>query len=119
MKDEIESPVVPVCVTVIPDTNGNDQIKCEPNPVPVGDPNTLIAFNLMTPGYHFKSTNTIVLRGTFPDFPYPSWTLNKTTAGLFDLCNDDDVFAYTVKVKRDSDGKEFSVDPEIRNGDAM
>lgn len=121
MSYESDPTVVQVEVTVATNTDANGAegdpvIHCHPNPVFVMVPNTMIAFNLRTPGYHFKGTGAVTLDQTYADFPYPSWTLNKTTAGLFDLCNQADNFDYTITVKRDKDDAEFSVDPIIHNG---
>jgi hypothetical protein len=118
MDYETDPTVVEVEVTVSTARDGSVDIVCNPNPVRVGTPNTLLAFNLRTPGYHFKGTGAVVIAGTFDDFPYPSWTLNAKTAALFDACNQPDQFDYTVTVKRDKDDAEFSVDPIIDNGEA-
>ncbi len=116
MDYESDPTVVQVEVTVATAADGSVNINCNPNPVRVMVPNSMLAFNLRTPGYHFKGTGAVVIDGSFPDFPYPSWTLNATTAGLFDLCNQADQFDYTVTVKHDKTGEEFSVDPIIENG---
>jgi hypothetical protein len=115
---ESDPTVVQVEVTVSTGPHDKVTIVCNPNPVNVTVANTMLAFNLRTPGYHFKGLGAVVLAEPNDDFPYPSWTLDRTTAGLFDLCNQADEFDYTVSVKRDHDGAEFSVDPIINNGDA-
>ena len=52
--------------------------------------------HLKSPGtdlrFSIKGIGAVVIDGTFDDFPYLSWTLNATTAGLFDLCNQADEF---------------------------
>jgi hypothetical protein len=116
MDYEPDPTVAQVEVTVTINSKGELNIVCNPNPVPVGALNSLIAFNLRTPGYHFRSTDAVVIKGTFDDFPYPSWTLNATTAALFDICNNKDTFDYTLYIRRDKDDAEFSVDPVIDNG---
>jgi hypothetical protein len=116
MEYETDPTVVEIEVTVGTIRDGSVIITCNPNPVPVSVPNSLLVFNLRTPGYHFKGTGAIVIDGTFEDFPYPSWTLNAKTSALFDACNQADQFEYSVFVKRDKDGVEFSVDPIIDNG---
>ena len=108
--------VVNVEVTVSVAPNGELDIVCNPNPALVTTLNTLLTFNLRTPGYHFKSTGAVVIKGTFEDFPFPSWTVNPTTACLFDYCNQADEIDYTIYVKRDKDDAVFSVDPVINNG---
>ena len=110
-------PAVPqVEVTVTTNLDGTLNIVCNPNPVPVRVLNSLITFNLRTPGFHFKSTGAVAIQGTFDDFPFPSWTQNATTASLFDINNNEDTFDYTLRIKRDKDDVEFSVDPVIDNG---
>ena len=121
MTFESDPTVVQVEVTVVPDPKDKNKviINCNPNPAYVTVPNSMLAFNLRTPGYHFRGTGAVELDQEYADFPYPSWTMNATTAGLFDLCNQADTFDYTIYVRRDKDDHEFSVDPEIRNGDSQ
>lgn len=119
MDYEPDPTVVEVEVTVAKGADGKIKIICNPNPVLVTQPNSLLAFNLRTPCYHFPGTGAVVIAGTFEDFPYPSWTLNPTTAALYDACNQPDQFDYTVTVKHDKTGEEFSVDPIIDNGSEM
>ena len=113
---------VEVTVAIGPDgkplkgPDGKPLIVCNPNPVLVSVPNTLLAFNLRTPGFHFPGTGAIVIEGTYEDFPFPAWTLNRTTAALYDKCNKPDQFAYTVTIKHSHSGEEFSIDPIIENG---
>jgi hypothetical protein len=116
MDYETDPTVTQVEVTVAKGADGKPSIICNPNPVRVSLPNSLLAFNLRTPGYHFEATGAIVIKGTFEDFPYPSWTLNATTAALFDACNQPDQFDYTLTIKHDKTGDEISVDPIIDNG---
>ncbi len=108
--------VVNVSVTVAPDPNGGVIITCSPNPVPVTKVSTLISFNLDTRGYRFATTNAIALDTPAPDFPYASWTLTPTSASLYDLCNDNDLFKYTVNIVDVITDATYSVDPEIKNG---
>jgi hypothetical protein len=118
MNEINDSSVVPVSVTVTKDLNGEVTITCTPNPVNVGSCNTLIGFKLETPGYRFRAVKTIELDEPNDDFPYPSWTVAPTLATLLDLCNQIDIFKYTVHVVDTKTGIEYSVDPEIKNGDA-
>ena len=118
MDYDTDPTVTQVEVTVTTDPSGKAVIVCNPNPVHIMVPNSLLAFNLRTPGWHFKGTGAVVIAGTFADFPYPSWTLNATTAGLFDACNQADQFDYTLTVLHDTTGEEVSVDPIIDNGGA-
>jgi hypothetical protein len=118
MSEINDSSVVPVSVTVTKDSNGDVTITCTPNPVNVGIYNTLIGFSLDTPGYRFRAVKTIELDEPNDDFPYPSWTVAPTLATLLDLCNQIDIFKYTIHVIDTRTGIEYSVDPEIKNGDA-
>jgi len=117
MNDINGGSVAPVSVTVSTDGNGDVTITCTPDPVSVGSSNTLIGFSLDTPGYRFRAVDTIELDEPNSDFPYPSWTVQPTLATLLDLCNQVDVFPYTVYVVDTATGQEYSVDPEIKNGD--
>ena len=112
----IDNAVVPVSVTVTVADNGDVDIKCYPNPVPVNGFSTLIAFHLDTRGYRFRTIRAIELDKPEADFPYPSWTVTPTLATLYDLCNNEDIFKYTVNVVNTLTDEEFSVDPEIKNG---
>ena len=117
MANLIDNAVVPVSVTVTTDANGNVDIVCKPNPVPVNGISTLIAFNLDTRGYRFRTVRAIELDQPNDDFPFPSWTVAPTLATLYDLCNTNDIFKYTVHVVDTLTDAEYSVDPEIKNGD--
>lgn len=116
MANLIDNAVVPVSVTVTKDAKGNVDIACSPNPVPVNGISTLIAFNLDTRGYRFRTVRAIELDQPNDDFPFPSWTVAPTLATLYDLCNQVDVFKYTVHVVDTLTDEEYSVDPEIKNG---
>ena len=119
MPQLLANPVVLVSVTVVVDPDGNVIITCTPNPVPVDGFHTLIVFSLDTKGYRFKTTNAIELDKPHKDFPFPSWTVAPTLATLVDLCNTQDVFKYTVNIVDTITDVEYSVDPEIKNGDGM
>ena len=112
----IDNAVVPVSVTVTVDADGVPNISCYPNPVPVNGFNTLIAFHLDTRGYRFRTMRAIELDQPQEDFPFPSWTVSPTLCTLYDLCNNVDVFKYTVNVVSTLSDEAFSVDPEIKNG---
>ena len=113
----IDNSVVPVSVKVTTDKNGQVNITCTPDPVPVAGTNTLITFNLDTRGYRFRTVRAIELDKPNDDFPFPSWTVSPSLVTLYDLCNQVDVFKYTVHVVNTITDVEFSVDPEIKNGD--
>ena len=113
MAQLIDNAVVSVSVTVEPDGT----IKCFPNPVPVNGISTLIAFRLDTPGFRFRTFRAIELDKPNSDFPFPSWTVKPTLATLYDLCDQIDVFKYTVHLVNTISDEALSIDPEIRNGD--
>ena len=115
----IDNPVVPVSVSVTTNDDGSVDIECKPNPVPVDGFHTLLAFTLVTPGYRFRTVGAIELDQPDPDFPYPSWTVTPTLATLIDLCNTQATFKYTVNIVDTITDQEYSVDPEIRNGDGV
>ncbi len=110
--------VAPVTVDVTTDPDGNVVITCSPNPVPIdaGASNVLLAFTLATPGYRFKTAKAVTLDVPVDDFPYPSWTIDDTSAALYDRNKVADTFKYTVNVVDVSTGQDYSVDPEIQNG---
>lgn len=116
MPNLVDNAVVPVSVSVAPDGAGGVTITCSPNPVPVNGFHTLLAFRLDTKGYRFRTVDAIELDEPDDDFPYPSWTVMPTLATLYDLCNNEDVFKYTVHVVDTITDVEYSVDPEIKNG---
>ncbi len=118
MNDITDTSVNTVSVTVASNGSGGVIISCTPNPIDVGVHNTLITFSLDTAGYKFRATNAIVLDTPNPDFPYPSWTVKPTMATLLDLCNTIDTFKYSVFIVDTTTGVGYSVDPEIKNGDA-
>lgn len=109
--------VVPVTVDVTT-VEGTVTITCSPNPAPIdpGASNVLLAFTLATPGYRFKTAKAIELDVPVDDFPYPSWTVDDTSASLYDRNKVADTLKYTVNVVDVKTGVEYSVDPEIQNG---
>lgn len=116
MANLIDNAVVPVSVTVTTGDDGDVTITCSPNPVPVDGISTLLSFSLDTKGYRFRTVRAIELDEPDSDFPYPSWTVMPTLATLYDLCNNEDIFKYTVHVVNTITDQEYSVDPEIKNG---
>ena len=110
--------VVPVAVDVTPDPAGGVTITCTPNQAQIveGASRVLIVFTLNTAGYRFRTANAIELDQPVDDFPYASWTISDTQAGLFDRNKVADTVAYTVTVVDTTTGQEYSVDPEIKNG---
>ncbi len=110
--------VVPVTVDVIPTGPDSVDIKCSPNPADIvkHSSNVLITFTLATTGYRFRKSKTIELDVAQDDFPYASWTITDTQACLYDRNKNADTLKYTVWVVDVATGKEYSVDPEIKNG---
>ena len=116
MANLVDNAVVPVSVTVAVTDQGEVQITCTPNPVPVNGINTLLSFSLDTKNYRFRTVRAIELDEPDSDFPFPSWTVAPTLATLYDLCNNIDSFKYTVHVVNTITDVEYSVDPVINNG---
>ena len=110
--------VVPVEVDVTANPDGSVAITCTPNQAEIapGASRVLLVFTLNTSGYRFRTANAIELDQPVDDFPYASWTISDTQAGLFDRNKVADNFAYTVTVVDTTTGLEYSVDPEIKNG---
>lgn len=117
MVQELANPVVPVSVTVTTQDDGTVDIQCSPNPVPVDALHTLIAFNMDSRGWRFRTTNAVQMDEPDPDFPFPSWTIAPDQCLLVDLCNTDQLAKYTVNVVNTLNDAEYSVDPIIKNGD--
>jgi hypothetical protein len=110
--------VVPVEVEVIANPDGSVLITCDPNPAEIikDTSHVLLVFTLVTSGYRFRTAKAIELDEEVDDFPFASWTISDTQAALFDRNKVADTFDYTVNVVNTSTGKEYSVDPEIKNG---
>ena len=110
--------VVPVAVDVTANTDGSVTITCDPNPADIieGTSRVLLVFTLNTSGYRFRTAGAIEIDPVVEDFPYASWTISDTQAALFDRNKIADTFDYTVTVVDTTTGKEYSVDPEIKNG---
>jgi hypothetical protein len=110
--------VVPVTVDVIASPTGTITVSCTP-PTATVDPgasNVLLTFTLATSGYRFKKTKAIAMDVPADDFPYASWTINDTTAALYDSNKIADKLKYTVTVVNNTTGKHYAIDPEIQNG---
>ena len=118
MTDITPKRVVPVTVDVSTAADGSVDITCSPNPANIieGSSNVLLTFTLATAGYRFRNTKTIELDVPVDDFPYNSWTISDTIAGLYDRNKVADLLKYTVHVVDIKTGQEYSVDPEIKNG---
>ena len=110
--------VVPVGVDVTANPDGSVVITCDPNPADIieGTSHVLLVFTLNTSGFRFPTANAISLDQPVDDFPYNSWTISNTQAGLFDRNKVADSFNYTVTVVNTTTGDKYSVDPVITNG---
>jgi len=110
--------VVPVGVDVTANPDGTVAITCDPNPAQIveGASHVLLVFTLNTSGFRFPTAKAISLDEPVDDFPYNSWTISDTQAGLFDRNKVADTFSYTVTVVNTTTGETYSVDPEITNG---
>ena len=110
--------VVPVEVDATPNPDGSVTIYCKPNPADIlkDTSHVLLVFTLNTPGYRFRTAKAIELDEPVDDFPFASWTISDTQAALFDRNKVADTFDYTVTIVDITTGKEYSVDPEIKNG---
>jgi hypothetical protein len=118
MDQNLKTDVAYVTVTIDTNDAGGVEITCTPNPIAVGNANTLIGFSIDTDGYSFPATGAITLDAPNADFPYPSWTVADQLATLLDLCTMTDTVHYTVTVVDDETGATYSVDPAIKNGGA-
>ena len=113
MSDTVLLSTVTVSVSV--DDSGN--ITCSPDPVVVTQPDTLLEFDLASPGYEFPDSKAILVLDTSSgNFPLPSQTVGPYQATLMDTCISAGLFHYRVTVVQSSTGTVFSVDPGIRNG---
>ena len=87
---------------------------CTPHLVTVTDTNTLIEFDLVTPGYSFDPDGAITFNTPTTDFP-DLWVISATQVTMRDRCLTAGDFAFTIHVVEDSSGKRVNVDPTIRN----
>ena len=110
--------VVPVGVDVTANPDGSVVITCDPNPAGIaeGASHVLLVFTLNTSGFRFPTVGAITLDEVLEDFPFNSWTISNTQAGLFDRNKVADSFDYTVTVINTTTGETYSVDPVITNG---
>ncbi len=110
--------VVPVGVDVTANPDGSVVITCDPNPADIikGTSHVLLVFTLNTSGFRFPTVGAITLDEVLEDFPFNSWTISNTQAGLFDRNKVADSFNYTVTVVNTTTGETYSVDPVITNG---
>lgn len=91
-------------------------INVSPDPIPVSGANATITFNLLTSGYHFPSSNAVVVPQPGSQFPNPATTVSPTSATLFDANTDANSYKYVVHLVRTSDNQPLNLDPIIENG---
>jgi hypothetical protein len=114
--------VVTVTVTVTSNGPGKDPtIVCSPDPVVAPGPNTLLVWDLSasSAGYHFPSDAIAIAPPTSTQFPY-FYYLSTTQVAVLDLNTNTKTknYSYTVSVKENGgEGRRFSIDPTITNGD--
>lgn len=100
-------------VDVTVDTTG--AITCSPDPVPVRQADSVLAFRLRTPGFAFRDDNAIVVSNPGADFPQPSRTVRPTRATLLDLDRENGAYTYSVYVVEQHSGRVIKGDPTIDN----
>ncbi|MET0519711.1 MAG: hypothetical protein ABW005_12880 [Burkholderiaceae bacterium] len=103
----------PVTVTV---SNLTDPptVTCDPHTVVVTQANSLVVFNLATPGYAFPATGSVVVQDGGGEFPN-LWSISASQVALHDLCEIPAAYDYNVVVVEIESGKPFTVDPKISN----
>lgn len=104
--------VYAVSVTVV---NGNE-LQFSPDPVEISKKNSMITFNLLTPGYIFPvdGTSLIVEDDDETEFPI-AWYLSPVMIGLADYNNNAQDYEYTMTVQNIATGARITKDPQIKN----
>lgn len=103
--------VLNVHVSIAPD---GDPV-CTPELLDVSGRDVMIAFTLDAHDWVFPSHRAVVVTDGGTQFPFPSWTVNRKLALLFDRNTSQGSFQYTVSVRHVPTGEIRSVDPTIRN----
>lgn len=103
----------PVTVTVS-DATDPPTVISNPHTAVVTEPNSLVVFNLTTPGYVFPTTGAILVENGGAEFPN-LWYVSPTEVALHDLCAVAGEYKYWVVVEEASSGTQFKVDPRISN----
>lgn len=88
---------------------------CAPELLDVSGSDVLIAFQLDAAEWIFPANGAVVVKDGGNQFPFPSWTVHRKLALLFDRNTSQGSFQYTVFVKHVVTGEVRSVDPTIRN----
>lgn len=113
MTNPTDKPVLSFSVTASDETDP-PTAYCSPENINVTDGNSLIEFNLTTPGYSFDPETPITFNESTSDFP-DLWVITATQITMRDRCTTAGTYAFTVHVVEDSTGKRFKVDPSITN----
>lgn len=95
--------------------NGQEVVRCTPDPVDVSGVNVLINFRIVTDGWVFPDTGAVTVADGGTTFPYPSWTLGPQSAALLDTGVEKGDFSYTLALTHVASGRRVTVDPSIRN----
>ncbi|WP_349740688.1 hypothetical protein [Roseateles cavernae] len=104
--------VYAVSVTVIND----NELQFSPDPVVITKENSLITFNLLTPGYIFPVDGTALVVNDDDEEEFPiAWYITPVTIGLADYNNDADDYSYTMAVQNIATGARITKDPTIKN----
>lgn len=102
--------VYTVIVTVV-----NNELQFSPDPVKIKTENSLITFNLLTPGYIFPTDGTALqVQDDGGEFPI-AWYITPVMIGLADYNTARQSFAYTMNVQNISTGARLAKDPIIEN----
>lgn len=87
---------------------------CSPDLVTASEPNSLVQFQIVNPGYAFDPEAPIVFSDPGSNFP-DIWLLSDTLVAVRDRLTSDGDFSFTINLIETGTGKRFSVDPTIRN----
>jgi hypothetical protein len=112
---EPEAPAAANVLSVQVSVSADGTPVCTPELLDVSGRDVLIAFQLAAADWIFPSQDAVVVKDGGNQFPFPSWTVHRKLALLFDRNTSQGRFQYTVYVKHVVTGEVRSVDPTIRN----
>ncbi|WP_341890098.1 hypothetical protein [Variovorax sp. YR752] len=112
---ELEAPTALNVLNVRVSVTADGTPVCVPELLDVVGSDVLIAYQLDANDWIFPSQRAVVVEDGGSQFPFPSWTVNRKLALLFDCNTSPGYFHYTVYVKHVTTGEVRSVDPSIRN----
>ena len=91
-------------------------ITVSPDPVNVNAANSLLVFNLATPGWQFPTEGAISFQLPAID-EFPSlWYIGPQQIALLDVCNQAGQYRYWLSVQHQESQQIFKHDPYIKNG---